>query len=221
MKTIAARPTFGNKCAADAEKIVDAIVQILGCLLPPPPQNTALALASLRNLINDAIQLAIEMRTHPAEYMMKRPPMPEYDDCGEVINAVHFKASVMQNCETDTASGEELEAEGATLKIILFPQVVRRGNDHLDDYDNEITVLPMQVLVTRPRSNQSTGSPLGNELQQGGVQRLTPITDQSPRASWGTTPEVARVGSTTRMPMIPEQTIRLVRHSADGSGQEE
>lgn len=198
------------------------IFQTLGCLLPPPPQNTALALASLRNLLNDAVQLALEMRTHPAEYMMKRSPVPEYDDRGEVINVVPFKASVMQNCETDTASGEEHEAEGATVKIILFPQVVRRGNDDLDDYDNEITVLPMQVLVTRPESNRSTGSPLGNELQRGGVQRLTPITEHTPQASQGTAAAVARVGSTTRMPMIPEQTVRLIGDSAvDGSVQEE
>lgn len=217
MTILSARPTFETKRAADAEEIVNTILHLLNYLLPPPSQYTALALVSLRNLVQDAVQLAIEMRTQRAEYVMKRPPRPEYDDNGDVTNTVPFRASIMQNRGAEPASGQELEAEGATVKMILFPQVIRRGNEHGENYDTEVTVLPMQVLVNRPQlrsesraSNKSTGSTWRDDQQRAGVSRLTPITDQSPQDTPETTPEKARIISPAMLPMIPEQTIRLV-----------
>lgn len=217
MTILSARPTFETKRAADAEEIVNTILHLLNYLLPPPSQYTVLALASLRNLVQDAVQLAIEMRTQRAEYVMKRPPRPEYDDNGDVTNTVPFRASIMQNRGTEPASGQELEAEGATVKMILFPQVIRRGNEHGENYDTEVTVLPMQVLVNRPQlrsesraSNKSTSSAWRDDQQRAGVSRLTPITDQSPQDTPETTPEKARIISPAMLPIIPEQTIRLV-----------
>lgn len=217
MTILSARPTFETKRAADAEEIVNTILHLLNYLLPPPPQYTVLALESLRNLVQDAVQLAIEMRTQRAEYVMKRPPRPEYDDNGDVTNTLPFRASIMQNRGTESASGQELEAEGATVKMILFPQVIRRGNEHGEDYDTEVTVLSMQVLVNRPQlrsesraSNKSAGSTWRDDQKRVGVSRLTPITDQSPQDTPETTPEKARIISPAMLPMIPEQTIRLV-----------
>lgn len=217
MTLLSTRPTFGIKRAADSEEIVKTILNLLNYLLPPPSQYTTLALESLRNLIQHAVQLAIEMRTQRAEYVMKRPPRPEYDDNGDVTNSIPFNASIMQNRGTEPASDKELEAEGATVKIILFPQVIRRGNEYGEDYDTEITVLPMQVLVNRPQlrsesraSNKSVGSTWRDEQQKAGVSRLTPITDQSPGDTPSTTPEKARITSSNVLPVIPEQTIRLV-----------
>lgn len=207
---LSARPIFETKRAADAEEIVNTILHLLNYLLPPPPQYASLALKSLRNLVQDAVQLAIEMRTQRAEYVMKRPPRPEYDDNGDVTNTIHFRASVMQNRGAELASGEELEAEGATVKMILFPQVIRRGNEYGENYDTEVTVLPMQVLINRPQlkseSRISVSSTWRDDQQRAGVSALTPITDQSPQDTPKTTPEKARV----KMPMIPRKTIRLV-----------
>lgn len=213
MTILSARPTFETKRAADTEEIVNTILHLLNYLLPPSSQYTSLALESLRNLVQDAVQLAIEMRTQRAEYVMKRPPRPEYDDNGDVTNTIHFRASIMRNRGTESASDQELEAEGSTVKLILFPQVIRRGNEYGENYDTEVTVLPMQVLVNRPQfrsdsraSNKSIGSTWRDDQQRAGVSIMTPITDQSPQDTPKTTPEKARI----TLPMVPEKTIRLV-----------
>ena len=74
-------------------------------------------------------------------------------------------------------------------------------------------VLKMQVLVNRPqlRSESRASARPGREREEllgglGGVSRLTPITDASPR----TTPEKTRLSEVAGMPRIPESTIRLV-----------
>lgn len=183
LTSLSARPAFKHKCTADVEEVTNTIIRILSYLLPPPPQYTTLALESLRSLVQAAAQLSIEMRTQSAEYIMKRAPRPEYDDIGEVTNTVPFSASAMQNRGSEPASEQELEAEGATVMLVLFPQVIRRGNERGENYGTVITVLPMQVLVNRPQlrsesrvSNRSTDS-----VRQGGqkLQRLTPTTDQT------------------------------------------
>lgn len=210
MTILSARPTFETKRVADAEEIVNTILHLLNYLLPPPPQYASLALESLRNLVHDAVQLAIEMRTQRAEYVMKRPPRPEYDDNGDVTNTINFSASIMQNRGAEAVSDQELEAEGATVKMILFPQVIRRGNEYGENYDTEVTVLPMQVLVNRPQlrseSRASVVSTWRDDQQRAGVSVLTPITDQSPQDTPKTTPEKPRV----RLRTIPRKTIRLV-----------
>lgn len=153
------------------------------------------------------------MRIQRAEYVMKRPPRPEYDDNGEVTNSVPFKAFTMQNRGSEPISDRELEVEGATVKIVLFPQVIRRGNEYGENYGTEVTVLPMQVLVNRPQlrsESRASNKFAWRDEQQGGTSRLTPITDQSPGDTPRTTPEKPRIPSSSVLPMIPEQTIRLV-----------
>jgi len=90
--------------------------------------------------------------------------------------------------------------------------VIRRGNEYGEGYEHESVVLKMQVLVNRPqlRSESRASARPGREREElgglGGVSRLTPITDASPR----TTPEKSRIAEVTGMPRIPESTIRLV-----------
>jgi hypothetical protein len=153
------------------------------------------------------------MRTQRAEYVMKRPPVPEYDDNGDVSNTIYFSASTMRNRGGDPVSDADLEAERATVKTILFPAVIRRGNENGEDYATEAVVLPMQVLVNRQQlcSESRASVRPGREEHHGmGVSRLTPITDQSPRTTPRTTPEKPRLTSPKPLPIIPEATIRLV-----------
>lgn len=176
---LSATPTFGSKRVAEAEEVVNTIFRLLSYLLPPPPRYTNLALESLRGPIQHAIQLAIEMRTQRAEYVVKRPPRPEYGDSGDIANVIPFKASVMQNCGTEPASDEELEAEGATVKLVLFPLVIRRGNEHGENYHTEVIVLPMQVLINRPEvSSKPADLDWGDEQRHAGASRLILVTDQ-------------------------------------------
>lgn len=152
-------PAFGTSRAADAKGVVNTISYILNSLLPIPHEHTNLTLEPLQSLVQHAVQLAVEMRTQRAEYVMKRAPQPEYDENG-VAKTIPFKASIMQNCGTESASDEMLELEGATVKLVLFPFVIRRGDEYGENYLSEATVIPMQVLVNRPllRSESSTES---------------------------------------------------------------
>ncbi|CAZ84319.1 unnamed protein product [Tuber melanosporum] len=206
------RPAFPPKRDADIESVVATILSQLSTLLPPPQQYTQLAHSSLTSIITSAVSLAIDMRTQRAEYVMLRPPAPTYDENGDVNNTVPFISSRMANRGSDPATDAELEAEGATVKAILFPMVIRRGDEYGERYERESVVLKMQVLVNRPqlRSESRAGARPGRESGElgglGGVNRLTPITDASPR----TTPEKTRISEVTGLPKIPESTIRLV-----------
>ncbi|KAG0639027.1 hypothetical protein HOY80DRAFT_886942 [Tuber brumale] len=203
------RPAFPPKRNADIESVVATILSQLSTLLPPPQQYTQLAHSSLASIITSAVSLAIDMRTQRAEYVMLRPPAPTYDENGDVNNTVPFISSRMANRGSDPATDAELEAEGATVKAILFPMVIRRGDEYGERYERESVVLKMQVLVNRPqlRSESRAGARPGRESGElGGVNRLTPITDASPR----TTPEKTRKSEVTGLPKIPESTIRLV-----------
>jgi hypothetical protein len=102
----------------------------------------------------EAVGLAVEMRTQRAEYMMLPPLQPEYDDTGELTEQVNFNAALMnERSGTDPNNGggesnEDLEARGAVVRVVLFPLVVRKGDD-VGVGDDEIVVCPAQVLVVR------------------------------------------------------------------------
>jgi hypothetical protein len=166
------------------------------------------------------------MRTQRAEYVMLRAPRPEYDDHGEVSNTVFFDSSRMRSLGTENIISDlDLERENASVKLVLFPLIIRRGNEYGEDYHVEEVVSKMVAIVNRPqlrsesrssmRSSASMSSVAGwrEELgKQQQVSRLTPITDHSPR----TTPEkTRREESPPPMPRIPEQTIRLVERDMD------
>jgi hypothetical protein len=96
-----------------------------------------------------AVELSIEMRTQRAEYIMLPPLQPEYDVHGDLIAKVSFNASLMNERSGETSSNDELEARGAIVKVVLFPLVVKKGDD-FGEGEDEIVVCPAQVLVARP-----------------------------------------------------------------------
>ena len=84
------------------------------------------------------------------------PPLhPEYTADGALARQVSFNASLMNERSGRTASNEDLEAHGAVVRLVLFPLVVKRGNDE-GEGDDEIVVCPAQVLIAGPEPDPTT-----------------------------------------------------------------
>lgn len=140
------RPAFATQCSLDTEAVAHEIFGALAALLPPPSNMEAQIMASLQNVLRLAVELSIEMRTQRAEYIMLPPLQPEYDTNGDLVRKVHFNASLMNERSGQYNSNEELEQERAIVKIVLFPLVVKKG-DESGEGEEEIVVCPAQVLV--------------------------------------------------------------------------
>jgi hypothetical protein len=152
------RPAFASQRDADTEAVVQAVIQTLSAILPPPSNLEEQIQTQLRRVMAEAVGLAIEMRTQRAEYMMLPPLQPEYDDTGELTEQVAFNAALMNERSGDNhnnnnngqgaESNEQLEERSAVVRVVLFPLVVRKGDDE-GNGDDEIVVCPAQVLVVR------------------------------------------------------------------------
>jgi hypothetical protein len=94
--------------------------------------------------------------------MMLPPLRPEYDADGELAATVSFNASMMnERSGSVTMSNEDLEAQGAIIRVVLFPLVVKKGDDN-GRGDEEIVVCPAQVLIARSKSIYPASSDGGN-----------------------------------------------------------
>ncbi|PPJ51353.1 hypothetical protein CBER1_10054 [Cercospora berteroae] len=140
------RPQFDAQCALDTEAVAHEIFEILCMLLPPPSSSRSQLQTSLQKVLRIAVDLAIEMRTQRAEYIMLPPLQPEYDTNGDLVRKVYFNSSLMNERSGLFSSNEELAAKHAVVKIVLFPLVVKKGDD-VGEGDDEIVVCPAQVLV--------------------------------------------------------------------------
>jgi len=149
------RPAFAEQRDQDTEAVVQAVLQTLSMILPPPSQLEDQIQAQLRRVVHEAVSLAVQMRCQQAEYMMLPPLQPEYDANGDLADTVVFNAALMAERGAGGAaapahqSPDELEASGAVVRVVLFPLVVRKGDDE-GEGDEEIVVCPAQVLVARP-----------------------------------------------------------------------
>ncbi|KAL9113635.1 MAG: hypothetical protein Q9227_002373 [Pyrenula ochraceoflavens] len=142
------RESFKEQRASDNEGVVQEIFKTLSKFLPPSSSVEGQLTESLRNVIRSAIDLSIEMRTQRAEYIMLPPHQPEYDENGDLARLVYFNAALMNERSGDTVSNEDLEAQQAVVRMVLFPPVFKKGSD-TGDGDEEIVVCPAQVLVAR------------------------------------------------------------------------
>ncbi|KAF4997775.1 hypothetical protein FGRMN_3613 [Fusarium graminum] len=148
---LAKRESFKRQRDLDTEAVVQAIFQTLCKILPPPSNLEDQIQSQLRRVMREAVGLSIEMRTQKAEYMMLPPLAPEYDADGELITTLQFNASMMnERSGSITTSNEDLEAQGAIVRTVLFPLVVKKGDDN-GKGDEEIVVCPAQVLVPRSK----------------------------------------------------------------------
>ena len=142
------REAFLASRAQDTEAVVAEIYRTLSIFLPPPSHLVNTIQGSLSRVISLAVDLSIEMRTQCAEYIMLPPLQPEYDTNGDLARKVYFNASLMNERSGDTSSNEELEARRAVVRMVLFPLVVKKGDDE-GVGDDEIVVAPAQVLVAK------------------------------------------------------------------------
>jgi hypothetical protein len=147
---LARRKSYEQQCALDTESVIEQIYSSLETLLPPPPNYDTQLRDSLRKVVQSAVSMSIEMRTQRAEYMMLPPLQPEYDAHGDIVSKVIFNASLMNERSSDVVSNEKLEANNAVVKIVLFPLVVKKGDEH-GEGNEEIVVCPAQVLVVKPK----------------------------------------------------------------------
>lgn len=160
---LAKREAFVAQREQDTEAVVQMIFQTLSEILPPPSQLEEQIQEQLRRVMRAAVDLSIEMRTQRAEYMMLPPLQPEYDANGDLARQVSFNAALMNERSGDTISNDDLEAQAAVVRVVLFPLVVKRGNDQ-GIGDEEIVVCPAQVLVAKPKKSvriSSAGSVMG------------------------------------------------------------
>lgn len=164
MTLLSRREAYLNQRAQDTEAVVQEIYDTLATLLPPPSHLQDQIQESLRNIVRLAVSLSIEMRTQRAEYIMLPPLQPEYDTNGDLIRKVHFNASLMNERSGETTSNAELEEQGAVVKIVLFPLVVKKGDDYGDGED-EIIVCPAQVLVAKPQMNKKVVRVLSGAME--------------------------------------------------------
>ena len=143
---LAKRPSFVEQRDLDTEAVANEVFGLLCALLPPPSSSQQQLLTSLQKVIGIAVDLSVEMRTQRAEYIMLPPLQPEYDTNGDLVRKVHFNASLMNERSGMFSSNEELEQTHAVVKIVLFPLVVKKG-DEVGEGEEEIVVCPAQVLV--------------------------------------------------------------------------
>lgn len=172
------RVSFEGQRASDTEAVVQEIYSTLARFLPPPHALQGQIQESLRSVMKAAVDLSIEMRTQRAEYIMLPPLQPEYDINGDLARKVYFNAALMNERSGETTSNDELEAEQAVVRMVLFPLVVKKGSD-TGEGDEEIVVCPAQVLVARSEKDKKvnrvlSGDGMSVDQARRSVQSFTP-----------------------------------------------
>ncbi|CAG8271291.1 unnamed protein product [Penicillium salamii] len=143
------RPAFAAQRENDTEAVTLEIFQTLSRVLPPPSHVESQLLDNLRKIMRVAVNLSLEMRTQLAEFIMLPPLQPEYDTNGDLTRQVYFNAALMNERSGLTSNNEDLESQQSVVRIVLFPLVVKKGND-VGEGDDEVVVCPAQVLIARP-----------------------------------------------------------------------
>ncbi|MCJ1287998.1 hypothetical protein MMC26_007351 [Xylographa opegraphella] len=164
------RTSFLTQRQQDTEAVVREIFDTLAVLLPPPSHLVGQITDSLRKVMSAAVDLAIEMRCQLCEYIMPPPLQPEYDTHGDLARQIFFNSALMNERSGATISNEELGAQGAVVRLVLFPLVLKKGDDD-GEGDEEIVVCPAQVLVARE-----------SEPRAGGKKTVRVVSAQSQRA---------------------------------------
>ncbi|KAH7354734.1 heterokaryon incompatibility protein-domain-containing protein [Rhexocercosporidium sp. MPI-PUGE-AT-0058] len=144
------REAFKQQREQDTQAVVSAIIETLSEILPPLKNLEAQIEKLLTRVVKAAVELSIEMRCQRAEYKMMAPLQPRYDINGDLESKIYFNSATMNERSGGTASNEELEAQQAVVRIVLFPPVIKKGDDSGEGgYD--IVVCPAQVLVARSK----------------------------------------------------------------------
>jgi len=148
------REVFIEQRTQETEAVVNEVYAVLAKLLQPPSQLQNQIIESLRNVMRLAVDLSIDMRCQRPEYIMLPPLRPEYDiQTGELIEKVQFNSALMNERSGQFTSNEEVEDRGADVKIVLFPLVVKKGDD-FGDGEEETIICPAQVIAAKPNDSK-------------------------------------------------------------------
>jgi len=147
------RPQFATQRALDTEAVTHEIFATLSALLPPPSALETQLLSGLKKVLRLAIDLAVEFRVQKPEYLMLPPPTPEYDAQGDLVRKTRFEAGTMNERSGEWSDNQELVDQGAVLKMVLFPLVMKKGDDYGEGGD-ETVICPAQVLVAGERGGK-------------------------------------------------------------------
>ncbi|KAK3326709.1 hypothetical protein B0H66DRAFT_513301 [Apodospora peruviana] len=147
------RPSFKAQRTADTVAVTEAIFGVLAKILPPPLNLEEQIRTQLRRVVEQSVDLAIEMRTQPAELIMLPPLQPEYDETGELVAKVMFNSSLMNQPGGSSEPGMAEGLEEFPVRVVLFPLVVQKGIME-GDGEEEVVVFPAQVLVAQPGPNK-------------------------------------------------------------------
>lgn len=153
---LSSRQAFQQQREDDSEGVVDDIYKTLAAVLPPKKDLAPQIKDSLRRVVTMAVDLHIEMRLQRAEYQMLPPLKPQFDpDTGDLIRKVPFNATMMNERSGDEAvqSNEQLQEEGAVVKIVLFPLVIKSMDD-----EEQVVVCPAQVLTSKEKDGREDRS---------------------------------------------------------------
>ncbi|CDM26974.1 hypothetical protein CBS147339_3410 [Penicillium roqueforti] len=156
------RPAFAAQRESDTEAVTLEIFQTLSQVLPPPSHVESQLLDNLRKIMRVAVNLSLEMRTQLAEFIMLPPLQPEYDTNGDLARQVYFNAALMNERSGLTNDNSELEAQQSIVRIVLFPLVVKKGND-VGEGDDEVVVCPAQVLIARPSKDKKVSKMMSGD----------------------------------------------------------
>ena len=150
---LAKREAFFTQRQQDTEAVVHEVYDTLAAFLPPPSHLTEQIQESLRKVLSAAVDLSIEMRTQKSEYIMLPPLQPEYNTNGDLETKVYFNAASMNERSGDTVDNKDLEESEAVVRIVLFPLVIKQGNDDGEEDEREV-ICPAQVLVAKEESGK-------------------------------------------------------------------
>ncbi|CAK39165.1 hypothetical protein CBS115989_6937 [Aspergillus niger] len=131
-------------------EIIDALMS----MLPEGRPHDFRLGEQLCKLVHSAVDISVKMRTQPADYIMLPPLQPEYDSQGDLTSQIFFNASLMHDQRGVYASDEEAETEHAVVRLVLFPLVVKKGDDK-GKGDEEVVVYRAQVVVAEEQSERS------------------------------------------------------------------
>ncbi|RDA95933.1 hypothetical protein CP533_5893 [Ophiocordyceps camponoti-saundersi (nom. inval.)] len=144
------RDGFHGQRDLDTEAVVQAIYKTLSRVLPPPLNLEAQVQSQLRRVVREAVDLSIEMRTQRSEYVMLPPSQPEYDAEGKPSSFPFDATTMTVSAGAGTAADDDeeklLQDRAAAVRLVLFPLVVKRGDDQ-GLGDENIVISPAQVLV--------------------------------------------------------------------------
>ena len=173
------QPIFREQRDQDTEAVVQAILQTLSAILPPPTHMEGQIETQLRRVVREAVELSVEMRCQRAEYMMLPPLQPEYDGNGELVETVAFNPELMsERSSSSRADDDQTHLAGTPVRIVLFPLVVKKGDDK-GQGDDEIVVCPAQVLMAVPLLRRAGSRAGGSTIESsiGKRRMMTPGSD--------------------------------------------